>query len=86
MFTWPLARLDLLHVEVSSQLDDDAAKGHSGELIASADECREEDRIGWGTEHISMHLLPPVLITNVTLLRGGGRRREGRVSIPLCDT
>ena len=41
--------------------------------IARADEGSEEDGIGRRPEDITMHLLPPILVTNVTLLEG----REG---------
>ena len=72
----PYTTQNSLHVEVSSEFHHNAAQSHSGELVASAYERGEEDWVGRSPEHISMHLLPTILISNVSLLHIERKRIE----------
>ena len=60
-----------LHVEMPCQLYKNAAQSHCGQLVASANEGREEDGIGRSPEHVTVNLLPAILVTNITLLYTG---------------
>lgn len=53
------------------QLYHNTAQGHGGQLVAGAYTSCEDDGIGRSSEHVSMHLLPAILITNITLLQIG---------------
>ena len=57
-----------LHVEVSGEFYQDASQCYGGQLEACAHQSCEEDRIGRSPEHITVDLLPAILITNITLL------------------
>lgn len=50
------------------------ADGNGHELVATADEAREQDGVSRGTEHVSMHLLPAVLVSQVLLLQVSRRK------------
>ena len=53
---------------MSCELYDYTAQRHSAQLVTSPDDGGEEDGIGGGPEHIPMHLLPAILVTNIPLL------------------
>ena len=48
----------------------DAAKGYYSQLVASAHDTSKEDGELWGSEDITMNLLPAILISQVSLLEG----------------
>lgn len=57
-----------LSIEVSEHGDNDAAQGHHGQLVAGAHQTHKGDGVRRGAEHIPMHLLPAVLVSQVPLL------------------
>ena len=61
---WPSLGVEVLHESY-----DDAAQGHHRQLVAGAHHAGEEDGVTGGAEHVTVHLFPPVLITEVPLLR-----------------
>ena len=48
----------------------DAPEGYYSQLVASAHATSKEDGELWGSEDITMYLLPAILISQVSLLEG----------------
>ena len=59
----------LLGVEIAKNGDDNANRTHGGNLVARADQRREENRMCWLTKDITMHLLPTIFVAQITFLR-----------------
>ena len=62
---------DSLGVNVLKQCEGDASESHHGQLVAGANQAAEQNREGGRAEHITVDLLPAVLVTKVTLLGEG---------------
>ena len=72
---------NLLGVEFSQDGEHDHTEGDGCDLVATADERREEHRVGRGSEHVTVHLLPPVLVTKIALLS----RQQKKTSVQQCS-
>ena len=58
----------ILCVEISNYGVDNKGQSQNGELESSAEERGKAGEVGWAAEDITVHLLPAILVTKITLL------------------
>lgn len=58
----------LLCVKFSEDGKDDDSKNDNGDLVASSDHSGEQHGVVGRPEHVPVHLLPPILVTQVSFL------------------
>lgn len=59
---------DLLCIKFSEDGEDDDGKNDNGDLVASSNHSREQHGIVGRPEHVPVHLLPPILVSQVSFL------------------
>ena len=73
-----------LCVQFAEDGEGDDDERHEGDLVAGADQCREHHRVHRGPEHVPVHLLPAVLVSQVPLL-WGVNNDPGDDSLNICE-
>lgn len=68
--------LHLLFVEVTHNDEEDHTEADKRQLVAGAQQRGQQNEVGGLPEHIAMHLLPAILITQVALLRVTGKKKK----------
>ena len=58
-----------LGVEFSDNGKSNDTQRHNGDVVAGAHQSREQHGVGCWPEHVTMNLLPAILVTKVLLLR-----------------
>jgi len=61
-------RDDSLGVEFANNGKHNSAQRHKTDVVAAANQCCEQQPMSGGTEHITVDLLPTILISQVTFL------------------
>ena len=59
---------DLLRIKMTHEFTEDTANSHDSQLMTTPNQTGKQDRVNRRPKHISMNLLPSILITYVPLL------------------